>query len=185
MNNCQVCPWWLGYFLVNPLRLLWHNPEKILQSHITEGMLVLDIGAGMGFFTLPMARLVGKTGRVVAVDLQEKMLQSLRKRAASKGLINRIETRKCSSHSLEIIGYGEQIDFALAFAMVHEVPDSHNLLQELFAALKKDGRLLIAEPKGHVSTEKFAQTIKDAEACGFTILEYPQISRSLSVLLEK
>jgi ubiquinone/menaquinone biosynthesis C-methylase UbiE len=184
MNNCKVCPWWLGYFLLNPLRVLWHNPKKILQGHITEGMQVLDVGPGMGFFTLSMAELVGNTGRVIAVDLQEKMLKSLKSRADRQGIQN-IETRKCASQTLDLADLSEKIDFALAFAMVHEVPDSQNLLKELFAVLKRGGRLLIAEPKGHVSIEEFAQTIKEAENCGFKSVESPNITRSLAILLEK
>jgi ubiquinone/menaquinone biosynthesis C-methylase UbiE len=184
MVNCKICPWWLGYLLINPLRLLWHNPEEILKNHLTEGMQVLDIGPGMGFFTLPMAKLVGNKGRVIAIDLQEKMLNALKRRANRQG-INNIETRNCASNTLEISDLNEKIDFALAFAMVHEVPDSQNLLNELFAAIKKGGRLLIAEPQGHVSKDAFAQTINKAERCGFTNIASPEISKSLAVLLEK
>jgi ubiquinone/menaquinone biosynthesis C-methylase UbiE len=184
MFKCKICPWWLGYLLLNPLRLRWHNPAEILKSHITEGMQVLDIGPGMGFFTLPMAKLVGDKGRVIAIDLQEKMLKALEKRAIRQG-INNIETRNCASNTLSIADLNEKIDFALAFAMVHEVPDSQNLLKELYASLKKGGHMLIAEPTGHVSEESFAKTIATAENCGFKAIASPHIKKSLAVLLEK
>ncbi len=69
MSN-RVCPWWLGYLLVSPLRRLFQDPTEIVRPYAGEGMTVLDVGCGMGFFSLPMARLVGDRGRVVCVDLQ-------------------------------------------------------------------------------------------------------------------
>ena len=63
-----ICPSWLGYFLINPLRKLLENPDKILGQFVREGMTVLEPGCGMGFFTLPLARMVGPKGRVVVAD---------------------------------------------------------------------------------------------------------------------
>ena len=80
----RVCPWWLGYFLMNPLRRYGQNPAKILAPFIHEGMIVLEPGPGMGFFTLELARRVGKSGRVVAVDIQAKMLDRLKRRCQGR-----------------------------------------------------------------------------------------------------
>lgn len=74
----HVCPWWLGYWLVSPLRRLWEHPVRMLGPFVREGMLVLEPGCGMGFFTLDLARMVGPRGRVVAVDVQERMLAGSR-----------------------------------------------------------------------------------------------------------
>lgn len=82
----RVYPWWLGYLLVSPLRRLSQNPGKVLAPYVREGMTVLEPGRGMGFFTLELARLVGPSGRVVAVDIQPRMLAGLRRRAARAGL---------------------------------------------------------------------------------------------------
>ena len=124
MSDHRVCPWWLGYFLASPLRRLVQDPEKILKPYVKEGMTVLDIGSAMGFFTLPVARMVGEQGRVIAVDLQEKMIRSLQRRAQKAGLADRIETRICSSTSLGIDDLAGSVDVALAFAVLHEMPDS-------------------------------------------------------------
>lgn len=86
-----VCPWWLGYFLVGPLRRLWQDPVKVVQPYVTSGMTALEPGPGMGFFTLELARLVGKDSRVVAVDIQPKMLAAPRRRAERAGLLEHIE----------------------------------------------------------------------------------------------
>ena len=86
----HVCPWWVGYLLISPIRRWLQDPDKILSPYISEGMTVLDVGPGMGFFTIPAARMVGNSGRVIAVDLQEKMLKSLVKRAEKAGVAGRI-----------------------------------------------------------------------------------------------
>ena len=84
MASHRVCPWWLGYFLVSPLRRLVEDPEKIVGPYVSEGMTVLEPGPGMGFFTLEMARRVGSSGRIIAVDLQPRMIASLKRRAARR-----------------------------------------------------------------------------------------------------
>lgn len=76
-----VCPPWVGYLLVNPVRKLLENPDKIMGRFVREGMVVLEPGCGMGYFTLPLARMVGQKGRVVAVDIEPKMLSMLARRA--------------------------------------------------------------------------------------------------------
>jgi ubiquinone/menaquinone biosynthesis C-methylase UbiE len=63
MPHEHVCPWWIGYLLASPLRRLVQKPEVILRPFLSNGMRVLEVGPGMGFFTLPMARMVGSAGR--------------------------------------------------------------------------------------------------------------------------
>ena len=181
----RVCPWWLGYLLVNPLRKLVHKPENILKPYIHEGMDVLEVGSGMGFFTLPMARLVGKSGHVVCVDLQERMIRSLKKRAVRAGLIDRIELRVSTPTSLGIDDLAEKVDFALLFAVVHEVPDATQFLSGIQRSLRKGGLLLFSEPAGHVSKEAFAATLSIAQSLGFRIAGSPKIRSSHSSLWVK
>jgi ubiquinone/menaquinone biosynthesis C-methylase UbiE len=90
----SVCPWWAGYLLASPIRRWFmQSPEEMLSPFVREGMTVLEPGPGMGFFTLPLAQMVGPSGRVVAVDIQPKMLSELRRRAEKVGLAGRIDTR--------------------------------------------------------------------------------------------
>lgn len=181
----RVCPVWIGYFLASPVRKLFENPQKILKPYVEEGMTVLDIGCAMGFFSLPLARMVGGRGKVVCVDLQAKMLESLEKRARRAGLSDRIETRICQQDSLGLGDVAEEVDFALAYAVVHEVPDASKFFSEAYGSIKPSGRLLLAEPKGHVSEEDFEITIAAAKQSGFSVVGDPEIRRSRTTLLEK
>lgn len=65
----RVCPRWLGYLWASPLRCLMMDPQKLLAPYVHERMIVLEPGPGMGFLTLQLARLVGASGRVVALDI--------------------------------------------------------------------------------------------------------------------
>ena len=110
---------------------------------------------------------------------------SLVKRAKKADLYDRIETIKCSETSLEISSIKEEIDFALTFAVVHEVPDRNKLFSEILTVLKPGGMLLIAEPKGHVTENDFHDTMVTAQSAGFSIALKPEIGKSHSVLLKK
>ncbi|MFC1636367.1 class I SAM-dependent methyltransferase [Planctomycetota bacterium] len=181
----RVCPVWIGYLLASPIRKLFQNPKKILGPYVNKGMKVLDIGCAMGFFSLPLAEMVGSNGKVISVDVQEKMIESLEKRARKAGLSDNIEVRMCPSSSLGLDDLKEQIDFAVASAVVHEVPDAASFFSEVYSTIKPGGRLLVAEPKGHVSQEDFEATVSKAEKAGFAVNDQPRISRSRSVLLGK
>jgi len=181
----RVCPWYVGYILANPLRNLFHKPEKILRNYVKPGMTTLDIGSAMGFFSLGMARMVGPNGRVVCVDLQEKMINGLKRRANRAGLADRLDPRICSEHSLKIDDLAGRIDFALAFYVVHEVPDVQNLMTEIYRALKPGGVLYVVEPKGHASAEDFKNTENEAEKAGFSITDHPKMKGGWTAVFEK
>jgi len=175
-----VCPWWLCFTFDNPLRKLLHNPEAILGPYIKPRDNVIDVGAGMGYFSIPMARLVGPAGHVTAVDIQTKMLSALAERAQRQGVSERITTHLASPGSLD---HHSRADFILAFWMVHEVPDQRGFLTEIYNLLKPDGLFLLVEPIVHVSKKSFLQTLTTAEDVGFFIKENPKIAISHSALL--
>ena len=181
----HVCPWWVGYLLASPLRRLFENPRAILAPHVRQGMTVLDLGCAMGFFSLPLARMVGEKGRVVCVDVQERMITTLRKRSRKKGLNGIVETRLCTPEGLGIDDLADTADFALAFHVLHETPNQERFLRECFAALRPGGRLLLAEPQGHVSAADFARTLDQARAVGFVEVASLSLKKSRSLLYEK
>jgi ubiquinone/menaquinone biosynthesis C-methylase UbiE len=181
----NVCPVWVGYFLASPIRKLFENPRKILGPYVKDGMTVLDVGCAMGFFSVPLAAMVGPEGKVICVDVQDGMIKVLKKRAQKAGLSDRIETRISHQNSLGLSDLTGQIDFALAFAVVHEVADAAVFFQDVFNVMKQHGKLLMVEPKGHVSEKDFEVSLSCAVQIGFEIIDHPQIHRSRAVLLEK
>jgi len=182
MTERLVCPWWLGYLIDNPLRRWIHNPEKILGPYVKPGMTAMDVGCGMGLFSITMAKMVGDTGQVFAVDLQQKMLDTMKRRAEKAGVAGRIHAHRCEPDSLNL---DIQADFALAFAMVHEVPDTKRLLSQIYACLKPNGRFLVAEPRGHVPAGVFQKMLEIGEEVGFWQSEQPQVRYCTTVVFVK
>ncbi|MBI5548756.1 MAG: class I SAM-dependent methyltransferase [Deltaproteobacteria bacterium] len=179
----HVCPWWIGYLLASPVRKLVHDPKKILGPYVSPGMKVLEPGPGMGFFTVEMAKLVGPQGKVLAIDLQPKMLEVLRRRVRKAGFEDRLDARCAQQTKLGIDDLAGQMDFALLFALVHEVPDQERFLSEIARALAPGKKALFAEPAGHVSREAFERTLATAERCGLRAESRPGIWRSHSAVL--
>ena len=179
----HVCPWWVGYLLLNPLRRFVQRADKIFGYCISPGMTVLEIGPGMGFFSLDTARLLGPEGHLVCVDIQAKMIEVLKKRAAKAGLSDRIEARICGTASLGIDDLAGQVDLALVIATAHEVPDRQGLFNQVRDSLKPDGRLFLAEPGSHVKQEVFDKIEAAATDSGFNLIERPRMFRSRAVLM--
>jgi ubiquinone/menaquinone biosynthesis C-methylase UbiE len=177
----HVCPWWLARTLDNPIRRIIHNPNEILGSYIDQGQIVLDLGCGSGTFTMAMARMIGETGKVIAVDVQDEMLQIVRQKAIKEDLEYRIITHKSQSNG---IGISDKVDFALAFYMIHEVPDTEAFLKEIASLLKPTGKLLIVEPMLHVSASSFERMLNLALLAGLKPIKKPKIMFSRSVLLQ-
>jgi ubiquinone/menaquinone biosynthesis C-methylase UbiE len=183
-SRTRVCPASRSWGLDNIFRNLIHPPKKIFGNYIHSGDTVIDIGCGPGFFTKAMARMVGENGRVIAVDLQEEMLEKMRQGAVKEGLIQRIRAVKASEDSLNLPGQLEA-EFALTFYIVHEVPDKFRIFRELWAALMPGGILLIVEPSMHVTEEEFLATKRFAEEQGFRVAGEPRVRLSRARLLEK
>ena len=102
------------------------DASQIVSPYVREGMTVLEPGPGMGFFTIPLARMVGDTGRVIAVDLQPKMIAELKRRAAKANVAKRIDARVTSAETMGLEDVAGSVDFILAFAVVHEFPDARH-----------------------------------------------------------
>jgi ubiquinone/menaquinone biosynthesis C-methylase UbiE len=175
----HTCPWWFGYTFDNPLRRIVHNPHAIFGSFVGPRQTVLDIGCGLGYFSIALARIVGPGGKVIALDVQSQMIRRARRRVERKGLANRIDFRVCRPDRL---GVTSPVDLVLAFWVVHEVTDPKSLLVEIRSFLQPGGRLLIAEPKGHVSAARFAATVELARLVGYETSEAPPVRFSRSIV---
>jgi ubiquinone/menaquinone biosynthesis C-methylase UbiE len=179
------CPVSVAPFLLSPFRKLFENPNKILKPLLKEGMKVLEVGPAMGFFTLPMASMIGKEGKIYAVDFQEGMLTGLMKRAEKQGLQNRIETILCAQNSLNVGHLKNEMDFILTLGVAHEVDDLDRFFSEIYETMKPEGIMLLGEPKYHVKKTKFQSEVEIAEACGFKIQRIEKITCDHAVIFEK
>jgi ubiquinone/menaquinone biosynthesis C-methylase UbiE len=182
IKPAETCPWWICFTFDNFLRRMFQNPDKIMAAYIREGNAVLDIGPGMGYFTIAIAKLAGLSGRVIAADLQRHMLDSIQRRATKAGVQDLIILHQTKQVDIGVI---EKVDFCIAFWMVHEVGDRKGLLRQIASIVKPGGKFLIAEPKLHVSQENFSATLNLAVEAGFKIIAQPKIFLSNTALLEK
>lgn len=176
----RVCPVALAGHLDGRIRRWLQNPRRLLEPYVREGMTVLDFGCGPGFFTLELARLVGPTGRVLAVDLQPEMLELVRFQAQGTELAARITLHPCPPNRL---GISEPLDFVLAFYVLHELPDPKAFLAELRPLFPPSGRLLVVEPPLHVSQSAFAANMQVATEEGFRVVARPRLLFNKTALL--
>ncbi|MBN2189453.1 MAG: class I SAM-dependent methyltransferase [Chitinispirillaceae bacterium] len=181
----RVFPWWMGYLLMGPLRRMRQDPDTILSPYVREGMRALEIGPGMGYFTIPLARIAGENGAVTAVDIQEKMLSSLKKRARRAGVDKRITCVLASPGSLNLGRGGASYDFALAFGVVHELPGHAAFFRELGAALRPGALFLMADPPSRFLQDEYDAALTIAANAGFEKTGEPVIARSRTALLRK
>jgi ubiquinone/menaquinone biosynthesis C-methylase UbiE len=178
----RVCPVERSGSLDSRFRRWIQNPRKILSRYIKEGMTVLDLGCGPGFFSIGIAQMVGKSGRVIASDLQEGMLQKIRDKIHGTELEERITLHQSQK---DRIGVSENVDFVLAFYMVHEVPNQEKFFNEMRSIVQPKGQVLIVEPPFHVSKNAFERTVRTALGAGFTLTERPKVFLSKAVILQK
>jgi ubiquinone/menaquinone biosynthesis C-methylase UbiE len=178
--HCQkVCPVGFTWFLDNIFRRWMHKPEKIFKGLIKEGDTVLDVGCGTGLFSVAMADMVGKSGKVIAADLQDGMLEKVKSKLNDS---NRdiIKLHKCGE---DRIGVTEKVDFVLAFYVLHEVPSQEGFLREIKSILKPGGRVLIIEPSFHVTKKAFEESVSTATSIGFKCEKGPKVFTSITVIL--
>jgi ubiquinone/menaquinone biosynthesis C-methylase UbiE len=176
----SVCPVEKAGGLDHSFRKLLQNPSKILKPYIKEDMTILDFGCGPGFFSIEMAKML-TNGKVIAADLQEGMLNIVKKKTQGTSLANKIQLHKTKSDSINL---DTKVDFILAFYVVHEVPDPKLLFQEFKDLLKPDAQVLIIEPKFHVKKDDFADMIEILQDLDYKILDKPKVFFSRSILLQ-
>lgn len=177
----RVCPVSLAGGLDNKIRRYLQNPRKILKPYVEEGMAILDIGCGPGFFSIELAQMTGKSGRVIAADLQEEMLQKIRDKIQGTELEDRIRLHKCETDRL---GLSENVDFIFAFYMVHEVPDQQAFFNEIKSILKPKGHILIIEPPFHTSKRMFDEIVRKALNAGLKLINRPKIFPNKAVFMQ-
>ncbi len=138
------CPVWLRWLVEmdNPFTRI--SRAAVIAEHLDlePGMIVLDFGCGPGRVTVPVARLVGDAGKVVAVDIQEGMLARAKQKGQAAGMSN-IEFVQSAAGEGKLDH--DRFDRALLVSVLGEIPDRKAALAEIFDALKPGGILSVTE----------------------------------------
>jgi len=159
------CPSSLSFLLENPFTNKMAGAQLLLErAGVVPGMRVLDVGCGPGRITLPAAQRVGPDGEVVALDIQEAMLQRLQKKLDEQGVTN---VRLLQAGAGEGKTEPEAFDRAFLVTVLGEIPDKTAALQEIHRALKPGGILSITElfPDPDMQTPKAIRRL--AQETGF------------------
>lgn len=175
---------WVAYTFLLPLRKFKHDPVKMLTPYVKEGMNVMDYGCAMGWFSIPMAKMTGPRGKVYCVDIQKRMLERLQKRSIRNN-VDKIIRPLLVRNDYKPDELAGELDFVLLFFVVHEVPDKKQLFSDLYRMLKPGGRILFAEPNGHVSQQAFEDSIMTALGTGLKLLQERPLGKGLARLLIK
>ena len=178
------CPSWL-YRMVemeNPLAKNSQAKTILAGLGVAEGMTVLDAGCGPGRVTLHLAKAVGADGKVIAVDLQQGMLDVVQRKAQQEHLVM-IEFVKLPLGEGKLLSY--QADRAVMAAVLGEIPQQAAALQEVFAALKPGGVLAIAETIFDPHYQRKAHVLDLAQAAGFAEVGFTGNSLAYTVYLQK
>jgi 2-polyprenyl-3-methyl-5-hydroxy-6-metoxy-1,4-benzoquinol methylase len=121
------------------------QPERVLEAlAVAEGSRVADLGAGKGYFTVPLARAVGPRGRVYAVEVDAASLRALRRRAQADGLAQ-VEVVE-ATHDDPRLPDG-QIDLVLLSSVFHHLDDRSAYFARLRSDLAPGARVAVIEPR--------------------------------------
>jgi ubiquinone/menaquinone biosynthesis C-methylase UbiE len=151
-------------------RAEWQKPDEVVAAlGLRAGGVACDVGAGPGYFALRMARAVGPTGRVHAIDAEPRMIELLRERAAAAGVTN-VHPHLAAGG---IPAVPEPVDVVLVVNTFHHFADGPGTLRALAARLRPGGRLVnvdfhagelpVGPPPDHkVSREAFLAAAAEA-----------------------
>jgi ubiquinone/menaquinone biosynthesis C-methylase UbiE len=160
-----ACPAGASWLLENPYMLAVAGPDKLFaRMGLEPGMRLLDVGAGPGRIAIPAAVRVGPEGEVVALDIQQKMLDKLQAKADRRGVTN-LRTVHAAAGSGEV--EQEYFDRAILVTVLGEIPDKGAALAEIFSALRSGGVLSVTEliPDPHYQSRR--RVVELGRAAGF------------------
>ena len=179
--GCSYQPWDIDTYIQNlerPERDEYQQPEKVVEAlNITPGMVVADVGAGSGYFTRRFVKAVGKTGHVLAVDIEQKMLDYNKQELEKLGIANRASfiLAKPDDPSLS----QNSVDLVFLCNAYHHVEHHLDYWAKIKSALKPDGRVVIIdfyhdERSGKLSFSKHhlvprERVIENMEKVGLTL----------------
>lgn len=168
--------------LDNPTRRKYMPPYKTLEKFGLKSKgtgTFLDIGCGIGYFTIPAAKILSN-GRAIGIDILPEMLEHAKERAEG---LNNIEFKLCEEYKFPI--ESESIDYAMLSNVLHEIEDKNKYIKEIKRTLNKDGQIFIIEWKkvetnyGPPIDHRISQeeVIELFQSNGFKLLEYVEVSK--------
>jgi ubiquinone/menaquinone biosynthesis C-methylase UbiE len=179
MEARPVARWYHLIWYPDWVRRIVEKRQRWLPELVEAGMVVADVGCGLGGYSVEMAKLVGERGRVLAVDFQPEMLKFTERKAKKAGLLNRITTVQCAEDDIKVL---QPVDFVLTMFMTHEVRDRPGLFRQIRSILKPSGRYLLAEPKFHVKRSLYETICRDVQSAGFEKIGQPRIGSARTAL---
>lgn len=129
--------------LDNVLRVLFRPPKRFLSKYVRERSVTADLGCGPGFFSVPMAQIVGPSGKVHAVDFDSRAIEKVRRKAERKSCSSQLDARTASAADVGFIPDGS-VDFVLAEGLLCCMKDHEGAISEIRRILSASGRAYLS-----------------------------------------
>ena len=177
-------------WLTRPERVQEEQPDRLVRAlRIPKGATVVDLGAGVGYFTWRLARAVGADGRVIATDIQPEMLEMLAANMRNRGVGN--VTTVLAKDDDPGLPSGN-VDLVLMVDVYHELSRPRLNLERIRTALSTGGRLVLVEyrdepqiPIHPLHKMSVAQVRAEVEPAGFELVEVLGFLPSQDVIIFK
>lgn len=176
-------PEWMANFIDNPLRRKLQPPDAMPIRHgLKPGQTVLEVGPGNGRYSAATARFLGEKGRLVAVDIEPKMIARLQARAQDEGLTN-VEAKVANVHALPF--EDASFDAIYMITVIGEIPQPERAIAEFFRVLRPGGTLAFSEVLPDPDYPLASTLMRWAGAAGFTVKSKTGGFFAYSIVFEK